>query len=191
MSYITIFGLSIGLAMDSFAVSISYGCSPKKISARDMFIIAAFFGAFQAFMPIIGWYLGKFFEELIQDYDHWIAFGLLAYIGVKMIIEGIKDDDDDDSMEESGISNSIDIKRLFILSIATSIDSLAVGLSLSILGSPIFIPAMIFGLAAFTFGIIGIRAGIRLRAILGRKAEIFGGIVLVAIGIKILLEHIF
>ena len=195
MSYITIFGLSIGLAMDSFAVSISYGCSPKKISVRDMFIIAGFFGAFQAFMPIIGWYLGKFFEELIQDYDHWIAFGLLAYIGIKMIIDGIKDDDDsdDDSMKESGINsgNFIDIKRLFILSVATSIDSLAVGLSLSILGSPIFIPAMIFGLAAFTFSIIGIRAGIRLRAILGRKAEIFGGIVLVAIGIKILLEHIF
>ncbi|MCL2154972.1 MAG: manganese efflux pump MntP family protein [Leptospirales bacterium] len=190
MSYIIIFGLSIGLAMDSFAVSISYGCSPKKISAKNMFIIAFSFGLFQAFMPIIGWYLGKFFEGLIRDYDHWIAFGLLSYIGIKMIIEGLKDDD---TINNSNIntSSTLNIKRLFILSIATSIDALAVGLSLSLIGYAIIIPAVIIGLVTFVCSLIGVNAGIKLRAILGRKAEIFGGIVLIAMGVKILIEHIF
>ena len=190
MSYITIFGLSIGLAMDSFAVSISYGCSPKKILVRDMFIIAFFFGFFQAFMPVIGWYLGKLFEDIISDYDHWIAFGLLSYIGIKMIIEGTKDDDTIDNSSINA-SNTLNIKRLFILSIATSIDALAVGLSLSFIGYAIIIPAVIIGLVTFVCSIIGVKAGIKLRTILGRKAEIFGGIVLIAIGIKILIEHLF
>jgi len=189
MSYITIFGLSIGLAMDAFAVSISYGCNPKKVSAKDMFIIAASFGLFQAFMPVIGWYLGKFASEFIQHYDHWIAFGLLSYIGIKMIIEAIKDDDTKDNSINA--DNTLDIKRLFILSIATSIDALAVGLSLSLIGYDIFIPAVIIGLVTFICSLIGIRAGINLRSILGKKAEIFGGIVLIAIGVKILFEHIF
>jgi len=189
MSYITIFILSIGLAMDAFVVSISYGCAPKKTSARDMFIIAFFFGFFQAAMPIIGWHLGKFFEDLIQDYDHWIAFGLLSYIGIKMIIEGLKGNDTNNGNKISE-NHTLDMKRLFILAIATSIDALAVGLSLSILGYAIIIPAIIIGLVTFGCSLIGVRAGIRLRAILGKKAEIFGGIVLIAIGIKILVEHI-
>jgi putative Mn2+ efflux pump MntP len=190
MSYITIFGLSIGLAMDSFAVSISYGCAPKKMSAKNMFIIAVFFGSFQTFMPIIGWYLGKFFEELIRNYDHWISFWLLSYIGIKMIIEGLKDYDTEDN-NSINASDTLDIKRLFILSIATSIDALAVGLSLSLIGYDIFIPAVIIGLVTFVCSLIGVRAGIKLRTILGRKAEIFGGIVLIAIGVKILVEHFF
>ena len=189
MSYITIFGLSIGLAMDAFAVSISYGCSPKKVSVRDMFIIAASFGLFQAFMPITGWYLGKFFADLIHHYDHWIAFGLLSYIGIKMIIEAIKDDDAKDNSINA--NNTLDLKHLFMLSIATSIDALAVGLSLSLLGYDIFIPAVIIGLVTFICSLIGVRAGINLRTILGKKCEIFGGIVLIAIGVKILVEHIF
>ncbi|MCL1865464.1 MAG: manganese efflux pump MntP family protein [Spirochaetes bacterium] len=193
MSYITIFGLSIGLAMDAFAVSISYGCAPKKISVRDMFIIALFFGAFQALMPITGWYLGKFFANLIQSFAHWIALWLLSYIGIKMIIDGVKDDDTVDSDiidSNSNINSTIDIKRLFILSIATSIDALVVGLSLSFIGYDILIPAVIIGLVTFICSLIGVRAGVRLRSILGKKAEIFGGIVLIAIGIKILVEHI-
>ena len=190
MSYITIFILSFGLAMDSFAVSISYGCSPKKPSAREMFTIAFFFGSFQAIMPVIGWYLGKFFANLIHSYDHWIAFGLLAYIGIKMVIEGLKVNDAKDDNKISG-DQSLDIKRLFVLAIATSIDSLAVGLSLAIIGYDIIIPAVIIGLVTFACCLIGVRAGIRLSAILGKKAEIFGGIVLIAIGVKILVEHLF
>ena len=189
MSYITIFGLSIGLAMDAFAVSISYGCAPKRPPAREMFIIAFFFGLFQAIMPIIGWSLGKFFTDLIHSYAHWIAFVLLSYIGIKMIIEGLKDNDAKEN-DNTGSGNTLDIKRLFVLAIATSIDALAVGLSISILGYAIIIPAVIIGIVTFACCLIGVRAGIRLSAILGRKAEIFGGMVLIAIGIKILIEHL-
>ena len=184
MSYITIFLLSLGLAMDAFAVSISYGCAPKKPSAREMFLIAFLFGSFQAIMPVIGWNLGKFFADLILDYAHWIAFGLLSYIGIKMIIEGLKGNKTKDD-KISG-DHDIAITRLFILAIATSIDSLAVGLSFAIIGYEIIIPAIIIGLVTFVCCIIGVRAGIKLSSILGTKAEIFGGLVLIAIGVKML-----
>ena len=190
MSYITIFGISAGLAMDAFAVSISYGCTPKKIPLKHILMISISFGAFQAFMPVLGWQTGRFFADMIKDYDHWIAFSLLAYIGARMIIEGIKNKSNDDEFCE--IDNHIlDLKRLFVLSIATSIDALAVGLSLSLLGYEIIKPASIIGVTTFVFSYTGVKMGCSLHKILGRKVEIFGGLVLVAIGIKILIEHMF
>jgi len=188
MSYITIFGISAGLAMDAFAVSISYGCTPKKVPLKHILMIAFSFGAFQAFMPVIGWYVGRFFAGLIQDYDHWAAFALLAYIGIRMVIEGLKDGNGDDPCCD--IDNHVlDLKRLFILSVATSIDALAVGLSLSLLGYSIIIPASIIGVITFIFSYVGVKTGLRLHRILGKRVEIFGGVVLILIGIKIIFEH--
>jgi len=188
MSYITILGISAGLAMDAFAVSISYGCTPKKIPLKHILMIAFSFGAFQAFMPVIGWNVGRFFTDLIKNYDHWVAFSLLAYIGLRMIIEGFRKEESDDA--SCGIDDHIlDLKRLFVLSVATSIDALAVGLSLSLLGYSITTPAAIIGITTFIFSYIGVKMGCRLHMILGKRVEIFGGIVLIMIGVKIILEH--
>jgi putative Mn2+ efflux pump MntP len=188
MSYITILGISAGLAMDAFAVSISYGCTPKRVPVKHIMLIALSFGAFQAFMPLIGWHVGKFFAELIKNYDHWVAFSLLAYIGIRMIVEGLKSDKSDDACCDLD-DHILDLKRLFVLSVATSIDALAVGLSLSLLGYEIMTPAAIIGITTFIFSYIGVKMGCRLHKVLGKRVEVFGGIVLVAIGVKILLEH--
>jgi len=186
MSYTVIFGIAVALAMDAFAVSISYGCSPVKMTFRNMFTIAFFFGSFQAFMPVIGWFSGMVFEQLIKSYDHWIAFILLFVIGARMIVEGLKNGDEDSC--SSG--TDLEYRKLFILSIATSIDALAVGLSLSLLNYAIALLALIIGTVTFTISFIGVRMGSRLQHLLGRKTEILGGLILVFIGAKILAEHL-
>jgi len=188
MSYITILGISAGLAMDAFAVSISYGCTPKKVPVKHILMISLSFGAFQAFMPVIGWHVGRLFADLIKTYDHWVAFSLLAYIGLRMIIEGIKKEESEDICCDTD-DHILDLKRLFVLSVATSIDALAVGLSLSLLGFDIITPAAIIGLTTFIFSYAGVKMGCRLHKILGKRVEIFGGVVLILIGIKIILEH--
>jgi len=187
MSYITMTGIAVALAMDAFAVSISYGCSPVKMHLKNAFIISFFFGAFQAFMPVIGWFSGKAFALLIKEYDHWIAFTLLLIIGLRMIIEGFKERGPEELCEQN-----IDLgyKKLLVLSVATSIDALAVGLSLSLIGSPIALPAVIIGTVTFSMSFVGIRAGLKLRHVLGRKSEILGGIILIFIGSRILFEHL-
>jgi manganese efflux pump family protein len=190
MSYITILGISAGLAMDAFAVSISYGCTPKKVPLKHILLISISFGIFQALMPVIGWNAGRFFADLIKDYDHWIAFSLLAYIGTRMIIEGMKNERGNETACETD-DHTLDLKRLFVLSIATSIDALAVGLSLSLLGYEILTPAVIIGITTFIFSFIGVKMGCALHRVLGKRVEIFGGAVLIAIGIKILIEHLY
>jgi putative Mn2+ efflux pump MntP len=190
MSYITILGISAGLAMDAFAVSISYGCTPKKVPVKHILLISISFGLFQAFMPVIGWNVGRFFADLIKDYDHWIAFLLLVYIGFRMVIEGLKPDKSKDSSCDMD-DHILDLKRLFVLSVATSIDALAVGLSLSLLGYSITEPAVIIGVTTFIFSYIGVKMGCRLHSILGKRVEVFGGVVLIAIGVKILVEHLY
>jgi len=188
MSYITILGISAGLAMDAFAVSISYGCTPKRVPVKHIMMISLSFGAFQAFMPVIGWYTGRLFADMIQSYDHWVAFGLLSYIGIRMVIEGIKNPEGEVCCDLE--DHVLDKKRLFMLSIATSIDALAVGLSLSLLGYKIITPAAIIGITTFIFSYVGVKMGCRLHGILGKRVEIFGGLVLIAMGIKILMEHL-
>ncbi len=190
MSYITILGISAGLAMDAFAVSISYGCTPKKVPVKHILLISISFGLFQALMPVIGWNVGRFFADLIRNYDHWIAFSLLVYIGIRMIIEGSKTDTSEDSSCEMD-DHILDLKKLFVLSVATSIDALAVGLSLSLLGYEIITPAIIIGITTFIFSYIGVKMGCRLHNILGKRVEIFGGVVLISIGIKIIIEHMY
>ena len=144
--FIEIFLIGVGLSMDAFAVSICKGLSMKKIKKRDVFIIALFFGGFQALMPFIGWFLGKGFESYITSIDHWIAFILLGIIGGKMLIDGIKAEDD----EETG-EFKLDLKELFLLAIATSIDALAVGITFAFLNYPIVECMSIIGCTTLLF----------------------------------------
>lgn len=186
MPLINISVIAIGLAMDAFAVSIATGVSLKKVNARQIFRLAWHFGFFQAMMPVIGWFAGLTVRSLIEHVDHWIAFALLAFVGIRMIREAFKDVD---SKEKQ-----IDPTKgwtLVILSVATSIDALAVGLSLSMLKISIWTPALIIGLVAGMFTIIGLQLGQKVgsAASLSRYAEIIGGIVLLIIGLKILYEH--
>jgi len=189
MSFIIIFGIAVGLSMDAFAVAIAYGCSAARVPLKHTSTIALFFGGFQALMPVIGWYGGTFFASFIESYDHWVAFGLLLYVGLKMIIEGLKGFKDKATCSTAKFV--MDYNRLFVLSIATSIDALAVGLSLALVGIDIFYPAAVIGLTTFAFSFIGVRMGCRLQEFFGKKVEILGGVILILIGCRILFEHIF
>ncbi len=187
MSYITITGIAAGLAMDAFAVSISYGCRAGVMTLRNTITIALFFGLFQGFMPVIGWIAGSAFSSLINDYGYRAAFLILLYIGIRMIHEGLKPDGDSSNSCDNDFKLSY--RKLFLLSIATSIDALAVGLSLALIDYPIAGPAIVIGIVTFIFSYMGVKMGCRLNSMLGRKVEIFGGIILILIGIKILMEH--
>jgi len=186
MTTLTLIGIAIGLAMDAFAVSIAAGLTLKTVDARQTFRLAWHFGLFQALMPIIGWLAGLSIEHWIAPVDHWIAFGLLAAIGGKMIYEALKDADDDEVRRGDPTKGW----SLVLLSIATSIDALAVGLSLALLGVSIWWPAVVIGLVAGAFTVVGMQLGTRFGALLGRRMEVVGGIVLIAIGVKILFEHL-
>ena len=186
MTTLTLIGIAIGLAMDAFAVSIAAGLTLKTVDARQTFRLAWHFGLFQALMPIIGWLAGLSIEHWIAPVDHWIAFGLLAVIGGKMIYEALKDADDDEVRRGDPTKGW----SLVLLSIATSIDALAVGLSLALLGVSIWWPAVVIGLVAGAFTVVGMQLGTRFGALLGRRMEVIGGIVLIAIGVKILFEHL-
>ena len=185
MTTLTLIGVAVGLAMDAFAVSIGAGLTLKTVDARQTLRLAWHFGLFQALMPIIGWLAGLSVERWIAPVDHWIAFGLLAVIGGKMIHEALKDDD-----EETRRGDPTKGWSLVLLSLATSIDALAVGLSLALLDVSIWWPAVVIGLVAGAFTTVGMQLGKRFGALLGRRMESVGGIVLIAIGVKILVEHL-
>jgi putative Mn2+ efflux pump MntP len=180
---ITILLIALGLAMDSFSVSIANGLATKTFRVTKALKIGVFFGFFQAIMPIIGWYAGVYIIDLISDYDHWVAFFLLAFIGSRMIYESIK-------KESNTFVSSLGIKVLLILSIATSIDALAVGLSLSLLQASIIIPAIVTGVVTFSLSFFGVYLGGRFGRVLKSRVESLGGIILIVIGLKILLEHL-
>lgn len=185
MDLLTPLLLGIGLSMDCFAVSLAIGTTTKTRLLYAAAIIALCFGIFQAGMTILGWFAGGSLIDLIAGFDHWVAFILLSVIGGKMIWEGVKGTDDDSEMEV------IRIIPVLILSIATSIDALAVGVTFGVLGSEIIVPALIIGLVALSLSFAGVMLGERLEEIVGNKMEIAGGIILVAIGIKVLVEHLF
>jgi putative Mn2+ efflux pump MntP len=185
MNFTEILALSLALAMDAFAVSVASGICLREVNKRQAFRLAFHFGLFQALMPVIGWYLGLSIKSLVTIFAPWIAFGLLTFIGVKMIIESREDDKQEcDTAKDptKGLS-------LIILSIATSIDALAVGLSFSILNRPIFFAATVIGIVAFIMTVIGIYLGKKVAGApkLGKIAELTGGTVLVLIGLKVLL----
>ncbi|MGC9385106.1 MAG: manganese efflux pump MntP family protein [Kosmotogaceae bacterium] len=175
--------IAVALAMDAFAVSICIGISDKYITTQKAMNVSLSFGFFQASMPIIGWYLSFSFGKYIKSFDHWIALLLLAFIGSKMIYESLK--------EQNRRTTKVTLPTILLLSVATSIDALAVGVAFSIIDKAIFFPAVIIGIVAFCFSIIGIKGG----GFFGRRfrkgAEIAGGFILIFIGFRILIEHLF
>lgn len=183
MKIIEIILIGIGLAMDAFAVSICKGLAIKKISLKKAAIIALYFGVFQALMPVLGYFLGAAFESYITQIDHWIAFILLSLIGLNMIKESF-------SNEEEATKDNTDFKTMIILSIATSIDALAVGITFAFLNVNIVTSSLIIGIITFILCIIGVIIGNKFGNKMESKAEIIGGVILILIGIKILLEHL-
>lgn len=188
MSFVELFLIAVGLAMDAFAVSICKGLQMKKINYRHGAVIALFFGVFQGVMPLLGWFLGSSFGSYITRADHWVAFVLLAFIGGKMIYEALHGDDDEE-VSEGG--DTLDIKELFILSIATSIDALAVGITFALLpDTNIWVSITAIAVVTFVLSLVGVVIGNRFGTKYKNKAELFGGVILVLIGLKILLEHL-
>ncbi len=185
MGIIELILISIGLAMDAFAVSVCKGLCQRKFSSFNAFVIALFFGGFQALMPTVGYILGKQFENQIMSFDHWIAFILLAVIGINMIREAVRGDD-----EEISCSYVINLKELTLLAIATSIDALPVGITFAFLKVSIYTAAPLIGIITFAISFSGVFIGNKFGAAYKEKAEIAGGIILILIGAKILLEHL-
>lgn len=183
MNIIQVVLIGIGLSMDAFAVSVCKGLKMKKIDIKYSILIAAFFGFFQALMPLVGWLLGTQFEKYITSFDHWIAFGLLAVIGGKMIYEAFQKEGDSCPI-------TYDIKELFTLAIATSIDALAVGITFAFLKANIWTSIFIIGVLTFVISLIGVLIGNRFGVKYKNKAEFAGGAILILIGLKILLEHL-
>ncbi|NLW77764.1 MAG: manganese efflux pump [Methanomicrobiales archaeon] len=175
--------LGIGLAMDCLAVSFAVGAHQKTSRIKAAFILALFFGGFQGGMTVLGWLLGTGFADFISEYDHWVAFGLLFIIGGKMVYEGVQDG------EEETAPDVFNLVAVLILAIATSIDALAVGLSFAFLQIFPIIPAIIIGIISGIFATAGVYTGGRLGHLLGRRVDIVGGIILVLIGLRIILEH--
>jgi len=184
MKIIEIFGIAVGLSMDALSVSVVNGCLIKNIKLKSALRIAFFFGFFQAIMPLIGWYCGLTFNRYIADFDHWIAFVLLCLIGVRMIFESQKRN------KECSTKNCLHLPTLIILSLATSIDALAVGVSFSMLNINIIIPVVIIGLVTFIICIAGIYIGNKIGHFFEDKLELLGGFILIGIGFKILIENL-
>jgi putative Mn2+ efflux pump MntP len=184
MSLITIFFLAVGLGVDAFSVAIGIGAAKNSKSWAPVLRLSIAFGIFQFIMPIAGWLAGSTVVGMIEVFDHWIAFALLVLIGGKMIREGWEKEIDEAKADQTrGLP-------LVMLSIATSIDALAVGFSFSVLKTPILFPAIIIGIVCFLMTAIGMIFGKGLAKLFGKKVEIFGGIVLIGIGVKILIEHL-
>lgn len=186
MGYLEILLTGVALAMDAFAVSICKGIQMPKLKKSHVVIIAVFFGGFQMLMPLIGWLLGSQFVQYIEKFDHWVAFGLLAFIGIKMAIESFKHEEEPEKYNADG---KLNIKELFLLAIATSIDALAVGLAFSLYPNLNIVSATgIIGAVTFAICVGGVIIGHKFGSKFKSKAELLGGIVLVAIGIKLLIE---
>ncbi len=187
MGLIEIFLIGVGLSMDAFAVSVCKGLGMHRVNYGHALVIALFFGVFQGLMPVIGWALGSTFAVYVTAVDHWIAFVLLAAVGGKMLWDAFHDEPDE-CCEEG--ADKLDLRELFMLAIATSIDALAVGISFSFLQIDIVRAAFVIGITTFCLSIIGVVVGNRFGARFERTAQVIGGAVLVVIGLKILLEHL-
>ena len=183
MSLLTLFITAVGLSMDAFAVSICKGLALKKINIRKACLVGLWFGGFQALMPLIGYLLGSQFKEAVETIDHWIAFVLLALIGINMVKEAL-------SKEEEKADDSLSVRTMFLLAVATSIDALAVGVTYAFLQVDI-VPAVSFiGIITFTLSAIGVKIGNVFGVKYKSKAELTGGVILILMGIRILTEHL-
>jgi len=185
VEWLTICGIAVGLAMDAFAVSVVSGSVFKQLNIRHALRMAFFFGAFQAVMPLIGYAAGNAFSAYIAAWDHWIAFGLLLVIGGKMILESFKFSEVEESPKDPS-----NLAVLLTLSIATSIDALAVGVTLSLITTAIMAAVTVIGIVTFVLSYGGFEIGKRLGHFFENKIEIFGGLILIAIGAKILISHL-
>jgi len=186
MGFIELLLIAIGLSMDAFSVSVCKGLTTKKFSWRMALICGLWFGLFQALMPMVGYFLGAQFQHLIESIDHWIAFGLLFLIGANMIREAVWGDKDNDIPENGSLS----FKTMFLLAIATSIDALAVGVSFACIQVELWSSVLVIGVTTFLFSILGVKIGNLFGSKFEKSAEIVGGIILILIGLKILLEHL-
>lgn len=186
MGFFEIFMIGVGLSMDAFAASVCKGLNMRRMNIKNMLVIGLFFGGFQALMPAVGWVLGKQFENYITSVDHWVAFALLVFIGGKMIYDVFEDKGEDDYGEKT---DRVDVKEIFTLAIATSIDALAVGISFAFLQVDIVKAASVIGITTFLLSAAGVAVGNIFGAKYEKKATLAGGIILVLIGLKILLEH--
>ncbi len=184
MSILEIFLIGVGLSMDAFAVSICKGLAMKKIDIKKVCIVGLWFGGFQALMPALGYFLGIQFKDKITNIDHWIAFVLLALIGANMIREALKKDDGEKT------DDSLKFTTMLFLAIATSIDALAIGITFAFLEANIAIASSIIGITTFVFAAVGLKIGNVFGEKYKSKAEIAGGIILIVLGLKILIEHL-
>ena len=184
MDLLTLIAIAVGLSMDAFAVSVASGIAIKHLRIHHAVRIALFFGGFQAIMPLIGWLAGRSVSELISPWDHWVVFALLVFIGARMIYESFR-------MDAAGKpTNLLNIYVLLVLSVATSLDALAVGFSFAFLKVAIVMPVIIIGLVTFALSLVGVAVGGRLGHFFEKKIEAVGGLVLIAIGVKVLIDHI-
>lgn len=186
MSFLELFLIAVGLSADAFSVSVCKGLNMRKLNLKHAYVIALFFGVFQAVMPLLGYLLGTGFSEYIEKYDHWIAFVLLAFIGGKMALEAIREKDG--KAEEK--TDTLSIGELTVLAVATSIDALAVGITFAFLKVNILPSVLLIGVTTFALSLGGVLLGNRFGAKYKSKAEIAGGVILILIGLKILLEHL-
>lgn len=185
MGFGELFLLAIGLSMDAFAVSVCKGLSVKKAGIKEGAICGGWFGGFQALMPLVGYFLGALFADAIKAFDHWIAFGLLAIIGINMLKEAFGKECD---CENSNADFSV--KTMFVMAIATSIDALAVGISLAMAGNVnITLAVILIGVTTFLLSGLGVKIGNLFGNRFEKKAQIAGGVILIVLGVKILLEH--
>ena len=188
VGFIELFLVGVGLSMDAFAVSICKGLGMKRLNMKQALVIGVFFGGFQALMPFLGWALGTQLADFITPIDHWIAFILLAAIGGKMLVDAFRGGDEDEAAEAKDAK--LDLKELFMLAIATSIDALAVGITFAFLGVDIAFAITIIGATTFVISVAGVAVGHAFGARYEKGATIVGGVVLILIGCKILLEHL-
>lgn len=183
MELVELILISVGLGMDAFAVSVCKGLSMSKMNWKKAIIIALYFGGFQALMPVIGYYLGSSFEAIVTNIDHWIAFVLLLIIGGNMIKESF-------SVDSENCNDDVSFKTMIVLSIATSIDALAVGITFAFLKVNLILAVSLIGIITFALSVFGVKIGNKFGDKYERKAELVGGCILVSLGIKILLEHL-
>ncbi len=183
MGIVELFILAVGLAMDAFAVSICKGLSIRTLKLRQALVVGLWFGLFQALMPLAGWLLGSAFAEMVESVDHWIAFVLLSIIGGNMVREGL-------SRDEEELDDSLAFGIMLMLAVATSIDALAVGISFAFLKVDIVLAVSFIGVVTFAISAVGVKIGNLFGARYKSKAELLGGVVLILIGLKILLEHL-
>jgi putative Mn2+ efflux pump MntP len=185
MGVVELLLIAVGLSMDAFAVSVCKGLGMRRLNVRVALVLALLFGVFQAGMPVIGWLLGSQFLWLIEPVDHWIAFVLLGFIGGKMILDAVRGEE-----EESGVVDRVAWGEFLMLAVATSIDALAVGISLAALNVEIVPSVLIIGVVTFVLSLVGVLVGHLFGSRFERPAQIVGGVVLMLIGVKVLLEHL-